>query len=311
MESGLASATCPGDATTPFGVSAVGGFRKIYDPSLGEATKWYINDHTIVKDGKTNLWHLFGITHEEPADPENEHVFAHAVSAHLYGPWVKQPYALHVDASYGETHLWAPYVLNVNGTWHMFYNGGGQDLTSTEINLATSHDLYHWKRNHNGPLFRDGFESRDPFVIRIGDDWVIYYCGTSDPKGGNHVVLYRTSKDLVNWSERQIAFTDPTIGTGGGTTESPYVVQHEGQWFLFLGPRPSQEAYVGTDVFISSDPFHFDIKDRVGHINSHALEVVKDGDRDFVTHCGWGQGGVYIAPLNWPAANQIERCPVT
>ena len=24
-------------------------FTKIYDPSIGEAEKWYINDHTIIK----------------------------------------------------------------------------------------------------------------------------------------------------------------------------------------------------------------------------------------------------------------------
>jgi beta-fructofuranosidase len=64
-------------------------------------------------------------------------------------------------------------VIDVDGLYHMFYCGGGEDLIAYEINLATSTDLYHWKRWPEGPLFRDGYEARDPFVIRIGDQWVM------------------------------------------------------------------------------------------------------------------------------------------
>lgn len=282
----------------PSNVFAVGGFTKIYNPSIGEPRPWYINDHTFIQ-ADDGTWHLFGITHEEPLNPVNEHVFAHATAPELYGPWAKQPWALEVDHDYGETHLWAPYVIQVDGVYHMFYCGGSEDLTAYEINLATSTDLYSWTRNPDGPLFRDGYEARDPYVIQIDGQWVMYYTGTSDPNGGKHVVLYRTSDDLLNWSERKTAFTDPEVGTGGGTTESPFVYQHNGWWYLFIGPRPSQEVYVGTDVFASKDPFNFEIANKVGHIDSHALEVIPNGTVEYVSHCGWGQGGVYLAPLNW------------
>lgn len=254
---------------------------------------------------------MFGITHQEPADPENERVFAHATAPQLYGPWTKQPFALTYDPSYGETHLWAPYVLEVHGTYYMFYCGGGPDGAAFEINLATSKDLFHWQRSSHGPLFRDGVAARDPFVTRIGNTWVMYYCGNDVPTGGHHTVLYRTSHDLVRWSDRKIAYTDPTTGTGGGVTESPFVYRHDGHWYLFIGPRPSQEAYIGTDVFVSDDPFHFDVKDRVGHIKSHALEVVTVDGENFVSHSGWGQGGLFLAPLVWPAAKDMKKCPVT
>jgi hypothetical protein len=56
---------------------------------------------------------------------------------------------------------------------------------------------------------------------------------------------------------------------------------------------------VGTDVFVSDDPFNFDIESRIGHIASHALEVVTDGEKQYVSHAGWGQGGVYLALLYW------------
>ncbi len=282
---------------------SAGQFGKIYDPAVGETAPWYINDHTIIR-AADGTWHLFGITHAEPANADDELNFAHATAPTLHGPWTKQPYALTVDRDYGETHLWAPHVIRSGNTYYMFYAGGGADHTTSEINLATSTDLYHWTREPTGPLFRDGFEARDPMVLKVGNQWVIYYCATDDPAGGHHVVAYRTSSDLVHWSDRQIAYTSPNMGTGAGNTESPYVVKHGNAYYLFIGPcgayAGGQNSYICTDVFKSSDPLHFTPDQRVGRIASHAAEVVQDTDgRWYVTHSGWGQGGVHLAPLHW------------
>lgn len=282
---------------------ASGQFTKIYDPGVGESSPWYINDHTVVR-GADGTWHLFGITHAEPADAEDEDSFAHATAPTLHGPWTKQPPALTTDPAYGETHLWAPHVIADGGTYYMFYAGGGDDPARHEINLVTSTDLYHWTRSPGGPLFRDGVAARDPMVLKVGDRWVMYYCATDDPSGGHHIVAYRTSTDLVHWSDRHIAFTSPDTGTGGGNTESPFVVAHDGGYDLFIGPcggyAGGQNTYTCTDVFRSSNPFHFDKADHVGRIGAHAAEVVRDTDgRWYVTHAGWGQGGVYLAPLDW------------
>jgi beta-fructofuranosidase len=270
-----------------------GPFRHIYDPSAGRENSWYINDHTVIRD-ESGRWHLFGITHPEPADPWDETEFAHATADHLLGPWTRRPPVLRADPGYGETHLWAPYVLRSGATYFMFYAGGGEDRTHTAMNLATATDPDHWTRHPQGTLFRDGYDARDPMVLRAGDRWVMYYCATGEPGGGHHVVAYRTSTDLVHWGERGIAFTDPSTGTGAGPTESPFVVRHNGFWYLFIGPRPD---YLGTDVFRSSDPLHFRIGDRVGHVPAHAAEIVEDDGTWWITSAGWGQGGVHIAAL--------------
>ncbi|TDP91108.1 family 43 glycosylhydrolase [Labedaea rhizosphaerae] len=290
----LVALASPADAVKADDVWA-GEFVRIYDPSVGEAEAWYLNDHTFVQ-GPHGTWHMFGITHAEPADPVNEVVFAHATAPSLHGPWTKQPFALTVDPAYGETHLWAPHVVEQDGVYYMFYCGGALDLTQYEINVATSTDLFHWTRSPHGPLFRDGYEARDPYVTRIDDQWVMYYTATSTPAGGNHTIMYRTSQDLLHWSERRTVFTDPEVGTGGGGTESPFVVRHNGFWYLFTGPRG---GYVGTDVFRSDNPYNFDNKVLVGHIASHAAEVIDDGGEWWVSHAGWGQGGLYLAPLTW------------
>ncbi|WP_280368194.1 glycosyl hydrolase family 32 [Nocardia wallacei] len=273
---------------------SAGRFRRVYDPSVGETRPWYINDHTVVRgpDG----WHLFGITGTEPADPWREVAFAHATADRLAGPWTKRPPVLTADPDYGETHLWAPYVIRADDRYFMYYDGGGTDRTATAMNLATSTDLRRWTRHPGGPLFRDGYDARDPMVLRLGDRWVMYYCATSEPGGGHHVVAYRTSTDLVHWSDRAIAYTDPSTGTGAGPTESPFMLCHKGSWYLFIGPRP---RYVGTDVFRSDDPLHFRAADKVGHIAAHAAEIVDDGGTLWITRAGWGQGGVHIAQLRF------------
>jgi beta-fructofuranosidase len=279
-----------------------GPFARIYDPSVGERQRWYLNDHAIVH-GPDGLWHMFGITHEEPAAPSHEKNFAHATAPSLKGPWTKQPFALAADPAHGEEVLWAPYVLEHDGLYYMFYCAGGAAHERYRIHLAVSRDLWHWERHGKNPLFTDGFDARDPMVIRIGELWVMYYAATSAPEGGNHVVAYRISYDLLHWGSRRIAFTHPKSGTWGGPTESPFVVAREGRYFLFAGPSGGYEGpdgYVGTDVYESADPFHFEFQRRVGKIASHAAEVVRDLEGNwYVTHAGWGQGGLYLAPLFW------------
>jgi len=279
-----------------------GDFVKIYDPSVGEKAKWYINDHCFAY-GNDGQWHLFGITHEEPAKPMNEIHFAHATAKKLLQqPWEKQPFALSVAAKpWKEIHLWAPHVVKHEGLYYMYYCAGDDDHTKYKLHLATSKDLREWTRHQDNPMVVDGFDARDPYVTKVGDKWVLYYTATSDPNKGNHIVASVTSDDLVHWGNRRVVFTDPSKGTWGGPTESPFVVRRGDMWYLFVGPRDIKEGvYNGTDIFLSKDPFQWRFEDRVGHIAAHAAEVVRDLDgKWYVSRCGWGEGGVYLAPLIW------------
>jgi predicted GH43/DUF377 family glycosyl hydrolase len=275
----------------------VGDFSRIYDPSIGEKEKWYINDHCFIRadDGK---WHLFGITHAEPANPIDEDNFAHATAdSLLQKPWHKEAFALSVKQTWNEKHLWAPHVIFHDGLYYMFYCAGDNDNTKYKIHLATSKDLYQWKRHPANPMIVDGYDARDPFILKVGNEWVMYYTATSKPEGGNHIVTCQTSKDLIHWADKKTVFVDPSIGTWGGPTESPTVVRRGKYYYLFIGPR---DDYRRTSVYRSEDPFSWKIENEVGRFNSHAAEVIRDDDgKWYVSHCGWGQGGVYLAPLNW------------
>lgn len=291
------------DPAQPATVQA-GEFSKIYDPSVGEAEPWYINDHCFIR-AKDGTWHLFGITREEPARPIEEIQFAHATADKLTQfPWVKRPPALTVarEAPWREVHLWAPSVVFHQDLYYMFYCAGATNGANYRIHLATSPDLDVWTRSPKNPLLVDGYDARDPFVLRVRDQWVMYYTATSRPEGGNHIVAYVTSNDLLTWRDRGVAFTDSSTGTWGGPTESPFVVQRGEYYYLFIGPR---DDYDSTHVFLSEDPFHWSAEGKVGDIPAHAAEVVQDSDgRWYVSRAGWGRGGVFLAPLTWENSSE-------
>ena len=294
------------------GAVTAGQFERIYDPSVGENERWYINDHTFIRDDG-GTWHLIGITHAEPAAPKDELHLAHATAPALHGPWTKQPFALSTDAAAGEFHLWAPHVIGHDDRYWMFVCGGGPAPEQYRIQLAVSDDCWIWQRHPDNPMVVDGYEARDPMVMRIGDRWVMYYTATSEPAGGRHVVVATESDDLIHWQGRRIVYTDPLSGTLGGPTESPFVVARGSRYYLLIGPdwqghldalardgRFSWKPYRGTRVLASDDPFHFDLDGQVGFLDSHASEVVVDETgATWVSHCGWNQGGVYLARLDW------------
>ena len=276
----------------------VGEFNKIYDPSAGEPERWYVNDHTLVRgeDG----WHLFGITHAEPADPLNEVLCAHALSEDLLsGTFRKLNPPLQAEKAHGELHFWAPHVIKHDGMYYMFYCAGSlEGHEGYRIHLALSEDLYHWTRCPENPLVIDGFDARDPMVLRIGNEWVMYYTCNTAPEGGHHCVACVRSDDLIHWRDKRNVFVSELSGTYGGPCESPFVECVDGRYYLFIGPYGGYDrAYTDTAVYVSDDPFRFEAENLVGHIPAHGAEVIRHEDRYYITHCGWGEGGVFLAPL--------------
>ncbi|MFB7784721.1 family 43 glycosylhydrolase [Streptomyces vinaceus] len=283
-------------AAPPHRWIGAGPFTHVHDPSLPGRPR-YLNDHTLIE--AAGRWHLFGIVGErarpgESPDSEAEVAFTHASAPGPYGPWTPHADALTVDRSYfGEEHLWAPHVVEADGAFCMFYAAGGR--SGAAINLATSTDLFTWTRVPSGPLFR-GIAARDPMVLRIDGEWVMYYTELSAPRGGRHIVAVRRSADLLHWSAPETAFADASTDATLSVTESPCVVERDGWYHLFIGPRG---GYEGTDVFASRDPFRFGPDGYAGHVPGHAVEVVRDGQDWYASAAGWFRQGLYVGSLQW------------
>jgi arabinan endo-1,5-alpha-L-arabinosidase len=220
----------------------IGPYRRLLGPEPGERP-WYVNDHTFFRD-PAGTWHLVGITHDEPFAPFDETEFVHATAPDLHGPWQRHEPALVADPNRGEHHLWAPHVIDHDGRLWMYYCAGGDTKDRYRIHLATSDDGWTWVRHPANPMVVDGFEARDPMVRRVDDRWVMYYTATSAPTGGAHVVAAVESDDLVHWTGRREVYRDRSEGTGAGPTESPFVVEVDGTWLLFIGP--DHEGLVGS-----------------------------------------------------------------
>lgn len=300
------------DSPAPF---AVGRFRKIYDPDRRDGAAWHVNDHCFI-DGPDGLWHMFGIAWTDPGSkPEPTRGFLeHATSPTLNASgWTRRDPVLLLEADRGETVMWAPHVVARDGTYHLFVCTGGPKLEAWGLTLATSKDLFRWERHPKSPVIRDGFQARDPMVVREPDTglWRIFYTATETPSGGRHIVATRTSRDLVTWGDREVAFFDDHRGTDFGPTESPFVVTRRGRSYLFLGPRPydpptadrpnfRHPGYVGTDVFAARSGRSWTLGDKVGHVAAHAPEIVTDRDgTTYISHSGIGQGGLFLAPFRW------------
>jgi beta-fructofuranosidase len=277
-----------------------GDFQRIYRPPDRSGAPWYINDHCFIQ-ADDGAWHLFGITQSEPAKPQRETFLAHATSPNLLASqWTAAADVLPVDTTAHETVVWAPHIVHREGVYYLFYCAGSDEGSAHfRLHLATSTDLWHWTRHPANPLLLDGYDARDPMVARIGSRWVLYYTATSTPTGGNHIVAAVTSDDLIHWQNRRVVFTHPKTGTYGGPTESPFVVEHDGRYFLFLC---TNAPYNSTAIYVSRDPFAWSIDSLVGKVPAHAAEVIAAPDgRWWISRAGWGQGGVYLAELFWPA----------
>ena len=269
--------------------------RRLLDASPSPAEPWYINDHTLVQD-REGTWHLFGIWHPEPADPAHERLFLHATAADLTGaPWTVHDPVVLARVETGEMHVWAPHVIAHDDRYWMFYCGGRTDHADYRIELATSDDLFTWEHHPGGSLVVDGFDARDPMVLRHGDGWLLYCTRTSTPTGGFHEVSVRRSDDLVTWSAPEVAYRSTAEGTVGGPTESPFVLSVGERFLLFVC---ESGEYDRTLVYLSEDPTRFDDAGRLDvDLDEHCAEIVPDGDRLWITGGGWGRGGLPIRPL--------------
>ena len=145
--------------------------------------------------------------------------------------------------------LYRPDLMEDHGTYYLFYNAKTDPLPKSEgggwreqTGVATSRDLKTWKRYEQNPVLRNGdHESVDgrfasnPFVVRNGEDWAMFYFGLGYQRPGKAIDLLAVGKGPYEFRKSGEVIID--TGKPGSIDETfahkPSVIYHRGDLYHF------------------------------------------------------------------------------
>lgn len=109
--------------------------------------------------------------------------------------WTKQgPVLLPEPGAWDGFVLWGPSVLNLDGTYWMWYAAAGP-LGPPAIGVVTSTDGISWTRFLEGPVISDGAVIGDPMVISDDGKLKMWYSNYDQD-----TIDYAESEDGINWT---------------------------------------------------------------------------------------------------------------
>jgi predicted GH43/DUF377 family glycosyl hydrolase len=163
-----------------------------------------------------------------------------------------------------EGAIWAPFVLEEEGTYYMFYTGMTRNYTQSIMVATTSDpsDPDSWERE--GMIFQPDHEDmlwdpeswadcRDPTVIKVEDVFYMYYTGMD--QSGGIIGLASAASPLGPWQDWGAVF-EPIEGF---TPESPTVAYKDRTYYLFYNqPGISEYFRIGgtpAGPWIDGSPF--------------------------------------------------------
>ena len=215
--------------------------------------------------------------------------------------WTPKGIAMEARPDLGETAggLQAPYVLKINGRFHMFY---GEWL---RIGVATSEDGKSFTRrltpDGKPGLFGEGAgnNARDPMVIFTRGLWHCYYTAHPNRSGAVYV---RTSPDTHTWSPSRIVAFGGVAGTNFTSAECPFVVElSAGEYYLFRTQRYGANAI--TRIYHSRNPLDFGVQHDEGHLLGSlpvaAPEILQHQGQWYVASLLPSLKGIRLARLEW------------
>lgn len=214
---------------------------------------YYLKDFCLVEwEGVFHLFHIAGTPGVSCCLPGNEIWFGHAVTKD-FQTWETFEPCFYIDPDgWDNGHVFAPFVVENNHSFYMFYTGTSPDNTQ-RIGLAVSEDLFKWRRVGNQPIIRPeeydwafcpthgGAACRDPHIIRQGDNYWMYY--TAVTKEFRGCVARASSKDLLVWKDEGPAY----IYSDLRHCESANVQKMGNRYYLFFGGHFKNWSFVVSD----------------------------------------------------------------
>lgn len=118
-----------------------------------------------------------------------------------------------------------PFILEVKGIWHMFFEVMDRDTQRGAVGLATSSDGLRW--SYQSLVLSEPYHLSYPYVFEWGGTWYMLP-ETLEP---NAVRLYAA----VDFPTRWVHVADLVPGQFA----DPTIFRHHDTWWLFVCPRPA------------------------------------------------------------------------
>lgn len=179
-------------------------------------------------------------------------------------------------------------VIQVGDTYHAYYTGFNNRLNPFEgILHATSKDLVQWTKHPEHTFYAPtGYERndfRDPHVIRVeekGEYWMLLTARSR----GRGVIAKLVSKDLVNWKDGGILFTNDLF-TRDANLECPTLFKIGDTWYLtFSDQKPTRQTQYRLSRNIDG-PFEKPKRFTLDGAGFYAGKVVQHAGLNYVI--GW------------------------
>jgi hypothetical protein len=258
-----------------------------------------------------------------PFYPGHEIYFGHASTADFFEWEVHDPVMIVRENSWEEAHVWAPVILKGGDEFIMAYTGLNRYL-SQNIGLASSKDLFNWKRWPSNPISpckgakwaawwdNEICSCRDPNLFRYNG--LIYLTYTANTKEGASCIALATSKDFKKWKDHGPIIVGPTSGyepklKGGhaqGSFESAHFSHRNGRWLLVCKvPNRDKRARTFAGASDRIDGFQMD-KMWPFWKEGICVEVVRyQGTRSLIA--GMVAGYLKFAEVDWAEEQPVAK----
>jgi hypothetical protein len=148
-----------------------------------------------------------------------------------------------------------PFMVNVDGLWHMFFEVLNNGPNLGEIGHATSKDALHWR--YERIVLREPFHLSYPYVFQWNGEFYMI----PETLGAEAVRIYRAERFPDTWTLVKDLLP--------GKHADPSIFFRDHQWWLFTCPSP-----YGHDVlnlYSASDP--------LGQWREHPSNPIIDGNK--------------------------------
>jgi hypothetical protein len=280
---------------------------------------------TARRDGRDHFFYIERRLNEgTPFYPGHETYFGHASTADFFEWEVHDPVLVVQENSWEEAHVWAPMILPEKDSFLMAYTGVNRHL-SQNIGLASSKDLFEWRRWRTNPISpckgaewaawweHDIASCRDPHLFR--HEGRVWMCYTANTKEGAACLALASTADLRNWKDHGPIILGPTTGyepnIGGGhaqgSFESANLSYRQGRWLL-LTKAPLRDKTVRTWAAVGDRPDSFRMDQlRPFWREAIGVEVLRDqGTASLLA--GMINGFLCLGEVDWAEAQpEVKR----